>query len=101
MCSTVQFTYRCGCVESTTFECPDITTNLTYPRRRRRRRRCYGPCRFISTVLDENCYDCSGVAELSTPIPVGVLRDRSLNVPIPRPPTPIMGMDLGMVLFEL
>ncbi|KAI0834439.1 hypothetical protein F5Y06DRAFT_300540 [Hypoxylon sp. FL0890] len=98
MCSAVQFIYRCGCVESTTFECSGTTINITH----HRRRRCYGAYKVISTVLDEDCHDCSGGAESPSLIPVGVLRERSPNMPTPRPPTPVMGEDLaiGMGLLE-
>ncbi|KAI0846220.1 hypothetical protein F5Y00DRAFT_272188 [Daldinia vernicosa] len=68
MCSTVHFTYRCGCTHTTTFECPDTassfsslaTSSHSRRNRPRRRRRCYGPKSTPTiTPLDEDCYDCA------------------------------------------
>ncbi|KAI1654515.1 hypothetical protein F4813DRAFT_202816 [Daldinia decipiens] len=70
MCSTVHFTYRCGCTHTTTFECPDTassfsslaTSSHSHSRRNRprRRRRCCGPKSTPTiTPLDEDCYDCA------------------------------------------
>ncbi|KAI0097079.1 hypothetical protein F4814DRAFT_456438 [Daldinia grandis] len=68
MCSTVHFTYRCGCTHTTTFECPDTASTFSslatssHPRRNRPRRRrpCYGPKTTPTvTPLDEDCYDCT------------------------------------------
>ncbi|OTB11940.1 hypothetical protein K445DRAFT_15318 [Daldinia sp. EC12] len=82
MCSTVLFTYRCGCTHITTFECPDTASTfsslvpgpsrsgLNHPhlrtcsrsrsRRCRRRQRCYGPGTAPTTTpLDEDCFDCA------------------------------------------
>ncbi|KAI1134917.1 hypothetical protein F5Y05DRAFT_421858 [Hypoxylon sp. FL0543] len=84
MCSIVHFTYRCGCVESTTFECPS-----------HRRRHRYGLFEFVYTALDEDCHDCSGNPKSPCSVPVGILCERSLNVPTPRPPTPVTGEDMG------
>ncbi|KAI1409550.1 hypothetical protein F5Y13DRAFT_193304 [Hypoxylon sp. FL1857] len=94
MCTTVQFIYRCGYVETTTFKCTGSTTSIVHlhyargVRRRRRRRRCYGSRRVISTPLDEDCHDCSSEVELSPPVvPVNILRERDPNLPTPSPPT--------------
>ena len=82
MCSTVLFTYRCGCTHTTTFECPDTASTfsslvpgpsrsgLNHPhphprscsrsRRCRRRQQCYGPeTAPTTTPLDEDCFDCA------------------------------------------
>ncbi|KAI2613144.1 uncharacterized protein GGS25DRAFT_518826 [Hypoxylon fragiforme] len=67
MCWTVRFIYACGCVERTTFECPE---NINYrgSALRRRRRRCSrylgnqgtGALKEVSdTWLNEDCYDCA------------------------------------------
>ncbi|KAI0880828.1 uncharacterized protein GGS22DRAFT_174310 [Annulohypoxylon maeteangense] len=75
MCSSVQFTYRCGCIENTIFECLGTVAD-PYPLQH-----CSDPGTAIATTLDEECHDCS--RETSTPAPptAGVLQERPLNLP--------------------
>ncbi|KAI1372973.1 hypothetical protein F4677DRAFT_232642 [Hypoxylon crocopeplum] len=91
MCTTVRFVYSCGCTENTIFECPGTTRNGN------RRRRCSGPGEVMSTVLDEECHDCSRkrfaatlmgrFAMFRAELP-NILGERDPNLPTNRSPTP-------------
>ncbi|KAI2601901.1 hypothetical protein GGR54DRAFT_645577 [Hypoxylon sp. NC1633] len=96
MCTTVQFVYRCGCSESTTFQC---LGTVNYHSRRRRQCRLY---HSTVTVLDEECHDCSrerdrtcDMNSLSSSPPVAVLRERPLNLPTKSPPTVMLHFDIA------
>ncbi|KAL7626023.1 hypothetical protein AAE478_002792 [Parahypoxylon ruwenzoriense] len=113
MCSTVQFTYSCGCTESTVFQCPDTIARGC----RRRRRRGEGH-EVMTTALSEECHDCAlkkcknkdkgkgKTAALDPELesepepepdpeltpPTDVLQERELNMPTKRPPSQMMAM---------
>ncbi|KAI0892870.1 hypothetical protein F4806DRAFT_499699 [Annulohypoxylon nitens] len=83
MCSAVQFAYRCGCVENTTFECPDTTTDPY------NNRHCSGPGAVMITALDEKCFDCSeDIISPPSAAPAGVLQERDINLPTKISPIP-------------
>ncbi|OTB02272.1 hypothetical protein M426DRAFT_13719 [Hypoxylon sp. CI-4A] len=99
MCYTVQYTYRCGCTESTTFECPNKTSHP------RRRRRCSGACEVTKTKLDETCHDCSQKASKPTStgktVPAGVMSERPANLPTKSPANPMLDSDETLQLSEI
>ncbi|KAI2463944.1 hypothetical protein F4781DRAFT_440046 [Annulohypoxylon bovei var. microspora] len=85
MCFSVKFIYRCGCVESTTFECPyGIIADLYSCRH------CSGPGEVMTTALDEECFDCSEGAPAPSTFPAAILQERDPNLPTKCAPPPIV-----------